>query len=63
MDTSGFYKLDGILLYGPNYVLNSDYDLRRENKDYYSYPIYGWYWFDSEQAAYLHFGLEYTPPE
>ena len=56
-NTSGFYKLDGDLLFGPNFVLNANYELRRENKDSYTYPIDGWYWFDSEEAARAFFGL------
>ena len=57
-NTSGFYKLDGILLYGPNFVLNANYELRKETKDQYTYPIDGWYWFDSEEEAYVFFGVE-----
>lgn len=51
-DTSGFYKLDeGELLYGPNFVLNANYELRRETKDEYDYPVDGWSWFESREAA------------
>lgn len=50
-DTSGFYKLDGELLYGPNFVLNANYELHRENKDNYQYPIDGWYWCNSKEEA------------
>lgn len=51
-DTSGFYKNDsGELLYGKNYVLSGSYNLYRENKDDYAYPIGGWFWFDSEEQA------------
>jgi hypothetical protein len=57
MDTSGFYKLDGSLLYGPNYVLNANYELRRETRDDHSYPVNGWYWFDTEEEARLFFNL------
>lgn len=57
MDTSGFYKLDVDLLYGPNFVLNANYELRRETHDQHSYPIDGWFWFDSEQEARLFLGL------
>lgn len=57
MDTSGFYKLDGDLLHGPNFVLNANYELRRETHDQHSYPIDGWFWFDSEQEARLFLGL------
>lgn len=52
MDTSGFYKLDGDqLLYGPNFVYGPAFTLLRENKDQYTYPVDGWYWFDTEQQA------------
>jgi hypothetical protein len=61
MDTSGFYKLDGSLLYGPNYVLNADYELRRETRDDHSYPVDGWYWFDTEEKARLFFDLPLEP--
>jgi len=52
INTSGFYKNDnGTLLYGPNFVLNKNYELRAENKDQYTYPIDGWYWFESQEQA------------
>lgn len=57
-DTSGFYKLDGEILYGPNFVLNSSYELRRENKDLYNYPVDGWYWFNSQEEAQAFFNPE-----
>ena len=50
-NTSGFYKFDGELLYGQNFVLNVDYTLQRETREQYSYPVDGWYWFDSEEEA------------
>lgn len=56
-NTSGFYKLDGELLYGPNFVLNANYELRREYYDQQQYPVDGWYWFDSETAARAFFNL------
>ena len=52
--TSGFYKVDpdGVtLLFGRFYVLNADYELHRHLKDTYSYPVDGWSWFESEEAA------------
>jgi len=56
---SGFYKNDnGNLLYGPNFVLNKDYELRKENKANYTYPVDGWCWFDDEDSAYVYFNLE-----
>lgn len=62
-DTSGFYKLDGSLLFGPNFVLNMNYELRRETKDRHTYPIDGWYWFDTEEEAHLFFNLEVPAAE
>ena len=57
-DTSGFYKLDSeILLYGPRFVLNANYELRKETHTEHTYPIDGWYWFDTEQEAKDFFGI------
>lgn len=52
----GFYKLDGdVLLFGPNFVLNADWQLWADEKDFYLaegiLPYEGWYWFDSEDEA------------
>ena len=58
MDTSGFYKLDGELLFGPNFVLNANYQLYRETYSSNTYPVDGWYWFNSEDEARTFFGLE-----
>jgi len=57
MDTSGFYKYDGMVLFGPNFVLNANYELRRETKDNFDYPVDGWYWFDNEDDAYTFFNV------
>lgn len=57
-DTSGFYKLDGeVLLYGTHFVLNANYELRKETNSEHSYPVDGWYWFDTEQKAKDFFGI------
>lgn len=56
-NTSGFYKLDGILLYGPNFVINANYELRKETKNEHTYPTDGWYWFDSEEEAKQFFNI------
>lgn len=56
-DTSGFYKLDGDLLHGPNFVLNAAYELRRETHTQYVYPVHGWYWFDSLEEANVFFEI------
>ena len=58
MNEQGFYKLDGSLLYGPNFVLNANYELRKESKDSHSYPVDGWSWFENENAARSFFGLK-----
>ena len=53
---SGFYKLDGeIVLHGPNFVINAEYELRAETKDDHTYPTDGWYWFDTDEEAYTFF--------
>ena len=57
MDTSGFYKLDGDLLFGPNFVLHANYELRRETKNQHTYPTDGWHWFDSDAEARAFFRL------
>jgi hypothetical protein len=57
-DTSGFYKLDGEVLYAPNFVLNANYELKRETKNEHTYPTDGWHWFDSIQEAYSFFKVE-----
>lgn len=57
-DTSGFYKvIDNNLYYGPNFVLNQDYELRREIHSGMEYPIDGWMFFLSEEAAREAYGL------
>ena len=56
-ETQGFYKNDGTLLYGLNFVLNANYELRKETKDDYTYPVDGWYWFDTRQEALDFFGI------
>ena len=52
--TSGFYKCDpdGVtLLHGRFYVINANYELHRHLNDTYTYPIDGWAWYDTEEAA------------
>lgn len=59
-DSSGFYKYEEILLHGPNAVHGPDFSLLKEEKDNYSYPVEGWYWFDSEEVAKEFFGVTTT---
>ncbi len=54
MDTSGFYKLneDKEFMYAPNFVaLPSGITLEKEKADKFNYPLDGWYYFISEEAA------------
>lgn len=61
-DTSGFYKNDnGMLLHGPNYVLNASYELRRENLATLTLPVDGWHWFESESEARAAFNIPEDP--
>lgn len=56
--TNGFYKKENDqLIYGPNFVLNMNYELRSETHDQHTYPVDGWYWFDSDVEAYAFFGV------
>jgi hypothetical protein len=62
-ETSGFYKADnGNLLYGQNYVLNADYELRRENLVNLTLPVDGWHWFDTEAEARISFDIPIEYP-
>jgi len=58
--TSGFYKYESEqLAFGPNFVYNFDYTLRREEiADYGAGEIIdGWYWFDSIENARIFFNI------
>ena len=58
-DTSGFYHREGStdLSFGPNWVTGPGVELHRETRDEQTYPVDGWYWFDSREEAYTFFGL------
>ena len=52
--TEGFYKLDnGDWLYAPNFVCAPDFELSKELKDTYAYPIDGWSWYDKQPINYF----------
>lgn len=53
----GFYKYDDQLLYGPNFIMNANYQLLKESHAEYTYPVDGWYWFNSLEEACNHFGI------
>ena len=56
--TAGFYKYESEqLLHGPNSVRCLEYQLFKEAKNDYVYPVDGWYWFDTEEEARLVFDL------
>jgi len=47
-----FYKRNGEeLLVAPNFVHAPDYSLTAGTKDEHTYPVDGWYWFDTLDAA------------
>ena len=59
-DTSGFYKFeDDNWQYAPNFVYGPGYELLRENKDTYSYPVEGWSWYDESPISQEQNTLEY----
>ena len=59
--TAGFYKKqEETLLYAPNIVEGDGYVLIVQDKDQYEYPVDGWFWFESEEEAYIQFQI--TPP-
>lgn len=63
---AGFYKLEMFLMYAANWVRSASYELYVDQKDTYSYPVDGWYWFDTLEEACLHFNLniqDYMPRE
>lgn len=62
-DSSGFYFcIDCCITFGQNFVETKDFQLFREQKDTYNYPVNGWYWFDSEEQARQFFNCP-KPPE
>ena len=56
--TPGFYKQEnGNIMCATKIVDAPAYTLIAENKDDYTYPIDGWHWFNSEEEAYISFGI------
>lgn len=49
MTTGGFYNADGF--FGFNAVHGPDFELHKELKDTYKYPVHGWTWYDSVEEA------------
>lgn len=42
---------------GPNYVYAPTFSLIATDRETYTYPIDGWYWFDTDAEAYAFFGI------
>jgi hypothetical protein len=59
-DTSAFYKLDGETLLSGTLVSGPTYTLIASEHETYTYPVDGWYWFETEAEARAFYGL---PPE
>lgn len=56
-DTSGFYSFQDELYYGPNFVEGPNFSLYRDSHQSHTYPVNGWWWFDSRAEALAHFGI------
>jgi hypothetical protein len=54
----GFYKMDGELLYAPETVEGTGFCLYKINKEYYTYPVEGWYWLNNKDEVYAQFDLK-----
>lgn len=59
MDTSGFYSQDHMLRAG-QFVYGPGFTLLRADHATYTYPVQGWYWFDSAEEAAAAFGCAVT---
>lgn len=48
-----FFKYDenGDILEAQNYVKNGDYELFASNPGAHTYPVDGWYWFNTRKEA------------
>lgn len=57
-DTSGFYKnTNGNVCYAKLSVDAPTFTLIATQHQSYNYPIDGWHWFNSEEEAYISFGI------
>lgn len=52
-----FYKYDGELFEAPSAVESAEFSLYAEFYEQYSYPVMGWYWFDTREEALAFFDL------
>jgi hypothetical protein len=51
MMTAGFYKLDDALRYAPTAVYGPEFILLVEQKNSYTYPVNGWWYFNTKSEA------------
>lgn len=59
-----FYKLENEeVQIAETCITGMDLDLHYLQKDTYTYPVQGWYWFDTIEEAYAFFGLVYPTLE
>jgi hypothetical protein len=53
-----FYKFDNNELFvAPSFVHGPSYDLNKDHKDKYTFPVEGWYWFDTLEEAKSFFNI------
>ena len=60
MTKPGFYKYDqadNLLRFAPTYVYAPNYTLLADQHETYTYPVDGWTWFETTEAAEAEFGL------
>jgi hypothetical protein len=61
---AGFYKVsEGNLLHAPNRLESSSYVMEVADHASYTYPVDGWYYFESEELAREFFGDAIIEPE
>jgi len=56
MSTAGFYNSFGF--WTPHKVTNTLFELDANLKDTYTYPVYGWTWYDSVEEAQVAEGFD-----
>jgi hypothetical protein len=52
-----FYKLENDIVESAECVSGTGFDLNTVSKDEYTYPVAGWWWFDTDVDASAHFGV------
>ena len=65
-DPGGIYVKDSVasdstrfnVVFAENGISSNGWEIRRELKDSYSYPVYGWTWFENENDALVEFKLK-----